>query len=169
MRSAGVCWLSSGSSARSVKFMRAFWRAGGEFSRLALLRTQMSMRCNSPAFRAGCPVCCFAEVWCCFWLPPFLRTMKPPKTTAELFGEHPSMVDLRKLIGRVARSKARTVLIYGETGTGKGLIARMVHEESQRAHAPFVDINCAAIPATLLESELFGHEKGAFTGAVSRK
>jgi transcriptional regulator with PAS, ATPase and Fis domain len=95
--------------------------------------------------------------------------MKPPKTTAELFGEHPSMVDLRKLIGRVARSKARTVLIYGETGTGKGLIARMVHEESQRAHAPFVDINCAAIPATLLESELFGHEKGAFTGAVSRK
>jgi transcriptional regulator with PAS, ATPase and Fis domain len=95
--------------------------------------------------------------------------MKSPKTTAELFGEHPSMVDLRKLIGRVARSKARTVLIYGETGTGKGLIARMVHEESQRAQAPFVDINCAAIPATLLESELFGHEKGAFTGAVSRK
>jgi transcriptional regulator with PAS, ATPase and Fis domain len=95
--------------------------------------------------------------------------MKPSKTTAELFGEHPSMVDLRKLIGRVARSKARTVLIYGETGTGKGLIARMVHEESQRAQAPFVDINCAAIPATLLESELFGHEKGAFTGAVSRK
>jgi transcriptional regulator with PAS, ATPase and Fis domain len=95
--------------------------------------------------------------------------MKLPKTTAELFGEHPSMVDLRKLIGRVARSKARTVLIYGETGTGKGLIARMVHEESQRAQAPFVDINCAAIPAALLESELFGHEKGAFTGAVSRK
>lgn len=95
--------------------------------------------------------------------------MTPLKTTAELFGEHPSMVDLRKLIGRVARSKARTVLIYGETGTGKGLVARMVHEESQRAAAPFVDINCAAIPSALLESELFGHEKGAFTGAVSRK
>jgi transcriptional regulator with PAS, ATPase and Fis domain len=95
--------------------------------------------------------------------------MTPLKTTAELFGEHPSMVDLRKLIGRVARSKARTVLIYGETGTGKGLVARRVHEESQRAAAPFVDINCAAIPSALLESELFGHEKGAFTGAVSRK
>jgi transcriptional regulator with PAS, ATPase and Fis domain len=91
------------------------------------------------------------------------------KTTAELFGEHPSMVELRKLIGRVARSKARTVLIYGETGTGKGLVARMVHEESPRASAAFVDINCAAIPAALLESELFGHEKGAFTGAASRK
>ena len=95
--------------------------------------------------------------------------MTPSKTKAELFGEHPSMVDLRKLIGRVARSKARTVLIYGETGTGKGLVARMVHEESQRSAAAFVDINCAAIPAALLESELFGHEKGAFTGAASRK
>lgn len=88
---------------------------------------------------------------------------------AELFGEHPSMVDLRALIGRVARSKARTVLIYGETGTGKGLVARKIHEESSRSAAPFIDINCAAIPAALLESELFGHEKGAFTGAAGRK
>jgi transcriptional regulator with PAS, ATPase and Fis domain len=95
--------------------------------------------------------------------------MKPLKTNAELFGEHPSMVDLRKLISRVACSKARTVLIYGETGTGKGLVARMVHEQSQRSAAAFVDINCAAIPAALLESELFGHEKGAFTGAANRK
>lgn len=90
-------------------------------------------------------------------------------STTELFGEHPAMVALRSLISRVARSKARTVLIYGETGTGKGLVARMVHEQSTRAAAPFVDINCAAIPAALLESELFGHEKGAFTGATGRK
>jgi transcriptional regulator with PAS, ATPase and Fis domain len=90
----------------------------------------------------------------------------PPVT---LIGEHPAMVALRALITRVARSKAHTVLIYGETGTGKGLVARMIHAQSARAQAPFVDINCAAIPAALLESELFGHEKGAFTGAVSRK
>jgi len=87
----------------------------------------------------------------------------------ELFGEHPSMVELRQLIARVARSKAQTVLIYGETGTGKGLVARMIHRLSARAEAPFIDINCAAIPSALLESELFGHEKGSFTGAVGRK
>lgn len=86
-----------------------------------------------------------------------------------LIGEHPSIAALRKLIARVARSKANTVLIYGETGTGKGLVARMIHQQSERAQAEFMDINCAAIPAELLESELFGHERGAFTGAVSKK
>ncbi|MBL8336180.1 MAG: sigma-54-dependent Fis family transcriptional regulator [Rhodoferax sp.] len=92
-----------------------------------------------------------------------------PATPATLIGDHPSIAALRALITRVARSKAHTVLIYGETGTGKGLVARMIHAQSARASAPFVDINCAAIPAALLESELFGHEKGAFTGAVGRK
>lgn len=87
----------------------------------------------------------------------------------QLIGDHPSIVALRALIARVAPSKAGTVLIYGETGTGKGLVARMIHEGSQRAHKAFVDINCAAIPAELLESELFGHERGAFTGAVLKK
>jgi len=86
-----------------------------------------------------------------------------------LIGEHPSIVELRRLIERVALSNARTVLIYGETGTGKGLVARALHAASRRSQAPFVDINCAAIPSALLESELFGHEKGAFTGAVSHK
>lgn len=86
-----------------------------------------------------------------------------------LIGEHSSIVRLRQLIDRVGKSKARTVLIYGETGTGKGLVARLLHEASSRSSAPFVDINCAAIPGPLLESELFGHEKGSFTGAVGHK
>lgn len=86
-----------------------------------------------------------------------------------LAGNSPEMVALRQRIARVARSRANTVLAYGETGTGKGLVARMIHEMSERSAAPFMDINCAAIPADLLESELFGHEKGAFTGAVGKK
>jgi transcriptional regulator with GAF, ATPase, and Fis domain len=91
----------------------------------------------------------------------------PP--TPHLLGQHPSIVALNQLIARVARSKAGTVLIYGETGTGKGLVARMIHQLSRRAEREFIDINCAAIPAELLESELFGHERGAFTGAVGKK
>ncbi|MGO4571218.1 sigma-54 interaction domain-containing protein [Microvirga sp. 2TAF3] len=86
-----------------------------------------------------------------------------------LIGEHASIVEVRRLIERVAKSAARAVLIYGETGTGKGLVARLVHQQSARASQQFIDVNCAAIPDQLLESELFGHEKGAFTGALARK
>lgn len=89
--------------------------------------------------------------------------------TDPLIGDHPSMVALRDLVRRVARSKASIVLIYGETGTGKGLVARSLHAQSERAARQFTEINCAAIPGNLLESELFGHERGAFTGAVARK
>ena len=95
--------------------------------------------------------------------------MASPASTPQLMGEHPSIQALNTLITRVARSKANTVLIYGETGTGKGLVARLIHQQSRRAAREFIDINCAAIPAELLESELFGHERGAFTGAVSKK
>ena len=87
----------------------------------------------------------------------------------QLIGDHPSIEETRRLIAKVARSPARCVLIYGETGTGKGLVARMVHSFSARAPGEFVDVNCAAIPGNLLESELFGHERGAFTGAAAKK
>ena len=81
-----------------------------------------------------------------------------------LVGESPSLAEVRRLIARVAASSA-TVLIRGETGTGKELVARAIHEASARAAGPLVAVNCGALPEQLVESELFGHRKGAFTGA----
>jgi two-component system NtrC family response regulator len=87
----------------------------------------------------------------------------------DLIGAHPAMREIFGIIQRVARTDA-TVLVEGESGTGKELVARAIHQRSRRREAPFVAINCGAIPETLLEAELFGHEKGAFTGAhVQRK
>jgi len=85
-----------------------------------------------------------------------------------LVGQSAAMQAIYKEIGRVA-SKPVNVLIRGETGTGKELIARALYQHSDRASAPFIAVNCAAIPETLLESELFGHERGSFTGAASRR
>jgi two-component system nitrogen regulation response regulator NtrX len=86
----------------------------------------------------------------------------------ELVGESPSMRELRAMIARVAPSDAR-IMISGESGTGKELVAAAVHAQSPRRDRPFVRVNCAAIPRDLVESEMFGHERGAFTGATERR
>jgi two-component system NtrC family response regulator len=86
----------------------------------------------------------------------------------ELIGDSPAMAKVKELALKVAPSKA-SVLILGESGTGKEVLARSIHRASPRRNRPFVTINCAALPATLIESELFGHEKGAFTGASTEK
>ena len=91
-----------------------------------------------------------------------------PAASTELVGDAPAMRALFRAIGRLAQAPL-SVLITGETGTGKELVARALHRESPRAHKPFVALNTAAIPAELLESELFGHEAGAFTGAHKRQ
>jgi len=86
----------------------------------------------------------------------------------ELLGQSPALDEVRRLVQQVARTDT-TVLITGETGTGKEVVARAIHRASARAEQPFVAVHCAALAESVLESELFGHERGAFTGAVARK
>lgn len=87
---------------------------------------------------------------------------------AKIIGQSPAMRKILEVIAQVAPSSA-TVLIQGESGTGKELIAQAIHDLSPRAHRPFIKVSCAALPETLLEAELFGYERGAFTGAIARK
>lgn len=87
----------------------------------------------------------------------------------QIIGESPAMKKMLGLAGKVAESDVSSVLLQGESGTGKDLVAKAIHYGSHRADKPFIAINCAALPATLIESELFGYEKGAFTDAKSRK
>jgi DNA-binding NtrC family response regulator len=88
--------------------------------------------------------------------------------TGEIIGSSAAMLNVFKEIGRVAKTNS-TVLIMGESGTGKELVAKAIHQHSDRAQGPFIVVNCAALPDNLVESELFGYEKGAFTGALQRK
>lgn len=90
------------------------------------------------------------------------------KLTTEIIGESQAIEDIKNMIDRVAGTDAR-VFITGGNGSGKELVARQLHEKSDRSSAPFIEVNCAAIPAELIESELFGHEKGAFTSAVKQR
>jgi DNA-binding NtrC family response regulator len=86
----------------------------------------------------------------------------------EMVGTSPAMENIKQIIEKVAPTNAR-VLITGENGTGKELVAHWLHQKSERSHAPFIEVNCAAIPSELIESELFGHEKGSFTSAIKQR
>src|ERR1051326_8139253 len=98
----------------------------------------------------------------------FLSHAEDEESGYELLGKSRPIEELRQLIRKVARTQA-TVLIQGESGTGKELVARALYRESPRANAPFIKVNCAAIPENLIESEFFGHEKGSFTGALNKR
>lgn len=120
-----------------------------------------------------------------FWVKPLsaerlgktIGVLEPPSGRAskgidhaspDIITQDPSMLRLKAMVRKVAASNA-TVFIQGESGTGKELIARFIHRHSKRKEKPFIALNCAALPETLLESELFGHEKGAFTGAIKAR
>jgi DNA-binding NtrC family response regulator len=98
----------------------------------------------------------------------FREELKGKDDWSPLVGSSPAMLEVYKLVARVSEARS-TVLLQGESGTGKELIARAIHANSPRRDKPFVPVNCGALPDTLLESEMFGHEKGAFTGAVGTK
>jgi len=86
----------------------------------------------------------------------------------EMIGQSPAMMQVKEMIDKVAPTNAR-ILIQGSNGTGKELVARWLHHKSSRAQAPFIEVNCAAIPSELIESQLFGHEKGSFTSAIKQR
>ncbi len=100
--------------------------------------------------------------------PTRQRNSAECNTIEPIIGKSEAIVHVRELIDKVSQSEAR-VLITGENGTGKELVARWLHCKSNRAEAPFVEVNCAAIPSELIESELFGHERGAFTSAIKQR
>ena len=96
------------------------------------------------------------------------KKLEETRGVTGIIGTHPKMKEVFRIINKIAPTNS-TVLIYGESGTGKELVARAIHDGSPRRGNPFFAVNCAAIPETLMESELFGHEKGSFTGAASRE
>ncbi len=144
-----------------------FTREGSEDFALAVLRAGINDYLKEP-FGSGELTASIARCLSGFSKNESTSRASPPASpyiAKNLIGDSQTMEDLREYITRVSETDSN-VLITGETGTGKELIARLIHENSFRRKNPFICVNCAAIPETLLESELFGHERGAFTGAV---
>jgi two-component system, NtrC family, response regulator AtoC len=100
---------------------------------------------------------------------PFPRSVEPALTLDRIIGNSPAIVAVKSLLAKIAASPASTVLLCGESGTGKGLMAEEIHASSDRRERPFQNITCGALPETLLESELFGSERGAFTDAKRQR
>ncbi len=117
---------------------------------------------------AGIASLAFQNAFHLRWLRSENRRLRDEEARHEMIGESAAIRRVFDFVARVARADS-TVLFYGESGTGKELVARAVHRSSPRCDGPFVAVNCATLSETLLESELFGHEKGAFTGALARK
>jgi DNA-binding NtrC family response regulator len=143
---------------------------------VVLLTAQPSMDLTLDAFRSGArdvlpkpvPAARLREIVGSLQIERRVRRLPEWEASDGIIGASPEMLGVFKAMARAATSDA-TVLILGESGSGKEMIARALHARSMRAGGPFVAINCAAIPENLLESELFGHEKGSFTGAISRR
>lgn len=97
------------------------------------------------------------------------RALSGNYTFEQIIGNSPKMQEVRRIIKKIAQSNTTTILLEGESGTGKDFVARVIHNQSNRANKSFIDVNCAALPENLIESELFGYERGAFTGASTPK
>jgi PAS domain S-box-containing protein len=149
------CGMLLGMNTTTVPNCTVRLHTSAGLERLAIIRTTQVFNSN------GEPEGTIATV------TDITEEMAPQKR--EVIAESPLMRDVMNFVRRVASSEASTILIEGENGTGKDLIAKTLHYQSMRQAEPFIAINCAAIPETLLESELFGYEKGAFTDARSQK
>lgn len=158
----GYSWLSSFAE-QAASEIRSRASAGVEEIELSLSGDEPSFRSTTPASLLGrAPRPAEDANWA-------LRdAIDHAEMFDEIVGSSPSLREVLARVSRVAPTDS-TVLITGETGTGKELIARAIHKRSRRANRPFVSVNCAAIPKDLIASELFGHEKGAFTGALQRR